>query len=52
LSFLVENRGHAVRKDELLAAVWPDTFVEENNLNQYISVLRKALGENGTDSAT
>lgn len=47
LVFLVENRGHAVRKDELLAAVWPDSFVEENNLNQYISVLRKALGDNG-----
>lgn len=47
LCALVENRGHAVRKDELIAAVWPDTFVEENNLNQYISVLRKALGENG-----
>lgn len=47
LCVLVENRGHAVRKDELIAAVWPDTFVEENNLNQYISVLRKALGENG-----
>lgn len=47
LCALVENRGHAVRKDELLEAVWPDTFVEENNLNQYISILRKALGENG-----
>lgn len=44
---LVENHGHAVKKDELIRAVWPDTFVEENNLNQYISVLRKALGENG-----
>lgn len=47
LVVLVENRGHAVRKDELISAVWPDTFVDENNLNQYISVLRKALGETG-----
>ena len=45
LLVLVENRGHAVKKDELIAAVWPDTFVEENNLTQYVSVLRKALGE-------
>lgn len=50
LVVLVGRRGHAVRKDELIAAVWPDTFVEENNLNQYISVLRKALGENGDGS--
>ncbi len=47
LVVLVKNQGHAVRKDELISAVWPDTFVDENNLNQYISVLRKALGENG-----
>jgi DNA-binding winged helix-turn-helix (wHTH) protein/tetratricopeptide (TPR) repeat protein len=47
LVVLVENRGHAVRKDELIKSVWPDTFVEENNLTQYVSLLRKALGENG-----
>jgi len=32
-------------KDELMRAVWPDTAVEENNLNQSISVLRRLLGE-------
>jgi DNA-binding winged helix-turn-helix (wHTH) protein/Tfp pilus assembly protein PilF len=47
LVVLVENRGHAVRKDDLIKSVWPDTFVEENNLTQYVSLLRKALGENG-----
>jgi TolB-like protein/DNA-binding winged helix-turn-helix (wHTH) protein len=49
LVVLVENRGHLLEKDELLRRVWPDTFVEESNLAQHISVLRKALqeGENG-----
>ena len=32
-------------KDELMQAVWPDSFVEEVNLAQNISALRKALGE-------
>ncbi len=42
---LVRHSGHVVAKDELIRTVWPDTFVEENNLTQYISALRKALGE-------
>lgn len=49
LLVLVENRGHLLEKDELLRKVWPDTFVEESNLAQHISLLRKALqdGEDG-----
>src|ERR671921_2133570 len=42
---LVENSGHVIGKDELMRKVWPDSFVEENNLAQNISMLRKALGE-------
>jgi DNA-binding winged helix-turn-helix (wHTH) protein/TolB-like protein len=42
---LVERRGAIVGKEELLAVVWPDVFVEENNLTQYISLLRKTLGD-------
>jgi len=34
-----------VTKEELLQAVWSDSFVEENNLPKYISQLRHALGE-------
>src|SRR6185295_14996936 len=34
-----------VSKEELMKRVWPDTFVEEGNLTQNISLLRKALGE-------
>ena len=48
LCVLVENAGRLVTKDELLSAIWPDTTVEENNLNHNISVLRKALGEKAT----
>ncbi len=46
LLLLVENRGKLVTKDELMKEVWQDTFVEEANLTQTISVLRKTLGEN------
>ena len=45
LLVLVENSGHVLSKDELMEKVWPDSFVEENNLAQNISALRKALGE-------
>ncbi len=44
LVFLVENGGHVLSKEELMEAVWADSFVEENNLAQNISILRKALG--------
>jgi DNA-binding winged helix-turn-helix (wHTH) protein/TolB-like protein/Tfp pilus assembly protein PilF len=42
---LLENDGRIVRKDDLMKKVWPDTFVEEGNLTQNVSLLRKALGE-------
>jgi len=42
---LVENGGQIVSKDELMKRVWPNVFVEEGNLTQNISLLRKALGE-------
>lgn len=45
---LVENRGRLVEKDDLMKRVWPTTFVEEGNLTQNISLLRKALGENAS----
>jgi DNA-binding winged helix-turn-helix (wHTH) protein/tetratricopeptide (TPR) repeat protein len=48
LQVLVANAGRLVTKEELLQAVWPDTTVEENNLNHNVSVLRKALGEKAT----
>jgi len=45
LEYLVLNTGRVVSKDELLKAVWPNAFVEENNLTQHISALRKALAD-------
>ncbi|HKP39233.1 MAG TPA: winged helix-turn-helix domain-containing protein [Pyrinomonadaceae bacterium] len=42
---LVERHGHIVEKDDLLQRLWPDTFVEENNLSQCISAIRKTLGD-------
>lgn len=46
LLLLVENCGKLVTKDELMTEVWRDSIVEEANLTQTISVLRKILGEN------
>ncbi|MEO8726353.1 MAG: winged helix-turn-helix domain-containing protein [Acidobacteriaceae bacterium] len=45
LLHLVEHQGEVVTKEELMRAIWPDTIVEENNLNQNISALRRVLGE-------
>jgi TolB-like protein/DNA-binding winged helix-turn-helix (wHTH) protein/Flp pilus assembly protein TadD len=50
LLFLVQNPNRMVTKEELLQAVWGETFVEEGNLTQYISLLRKALGDNSEDT--
>jgi eukaryotic-like serine/threonine-protein kinase len=50
LLFLAQNPNRLVTKEELLQAVWGSTFVEEGNLTQYISHLRKALGENSEDA--
>ena len=50
LLFLAQNPNRPVTKEELLQAVWGDTFVEEGNLKQYISHLRKALGDNSEDT--
>lgn len=47
LRTLAEHAATVVTKDELIQAVWPDLVVEENNLNQQIRALRKALGEEG-----
>jgi TolB-like protein/DNA-binding winged helix-turn-helix (wHTH) protein/Tfp pilus assembly protein PilF len=49
LRLLVENSGHMLEKDELMKAVWPDSFVEEGNLTRNISTLRAVLGEHAQD---
>ena len=45
LHALVEHSGEVVSKDELIARIWPDTCVSENNLKVQIAALRRALGE-------
>ncbi len=42
---LVRNSGRVVGKNELMEKVWPDSFVEENNLTQHVSTLRKKLAQ-------
>src|SRR5215472_14709839 len=43
---LVEDSGHLVKKDDLMKRVWPGTFVEEVNLAQNVSAIRRALDTN------
>lgn len=43
LTHLVSNPGRVLTKEEILKAVWPESFVEESNLAQHISSLRKIL---------
>ena len=50
LLVLVEASGRTVEKDELLEKVWQGTIVEENNLNQNITALRKSLGDSRQES--
>ena len=53
LIFMVRNPSRLLTKEELLAGIWPDRFVEESNLSQNIFWLRKALRNgDGDDSAT
>ena len=50
LLYLVQNPLRLITKEELLRAVWPDSFVEEGNLTQNIFLLRKALNNPREDS--
>ena len=45
LQVLVEHAGRVVRKEQLIARVWPDSVVEEINLRVHIAALRRALGD-------
>jgi DNA-binding winged helix-turn-helix (wHTH) protein len=44
LLILVRNAEHLVHRDQLIAALWPDTFVTDANLTNMIVSLRKVLG--------
>ncbi|MDJ0758906.1 MAG: winged helix-turn-helix domain-containing protein [Woeseiaceae bacterium] len=45
LLYLVEHRGQLIEKSTLMEALWPDVVVDENNLNQAMTALRQALGD-------
>ncbi len=48
LVYLTEHAQRVVSKEELIGAVWPNSFVEESNLSQHIFLLRKSLAAFGT----
>jgi DNA-binding winged helix-turn-helix (wHTH) protein/TolB-like protein len=50
LVILVENSDRMLSKSELMKSLWPKSFVEESNLTQQISMIRKALGENAGET--
>ena len=50
LMYLIDHRDRLVTKDELLDAVWKDTFVTPNALTRVIAQLRKALGDDAQES--
>ena len=45
LLYMVEHHDTVLDKERLMEAVWPDSIVEENNLTQNISTLRRVFGE-------
>src|SRR5258708_13078857 len=45
LLYLVRHNGKVIEKDELMREIWTDSIVEENNLNQNISILRRLFAE-------
>jgi DNA-binding winged helix-turn-helix (wHTH) protein len=45
LSALIQRAGKLVTKEELVAKVWPNTFVEESNLRVHMAALRRTLGD-------
>jgi DNA-binding winged helix-turn-helix (wHTH) protein/TolB-like protein len=49
LLFLIQHNGKAVSKEEMMSAIWHDSFVEESNLAKQISRLRKIFQTKGAD---
>ena len=52
LLMLMEHHQRVVGKDELMASVWPDLVVEDNNLTVQISALRKVFGSDAIATVT
>jgi TolB-like protein/DNA-binding winged helix-turn-helix (wHTH) protein/Flp pilus assembly protein TadD len=45
LAYLVEHVGQVMTQDEMLEALWPETYVNPEVLRKYIQEIRKALGD-------
>lgn len=45
LIVLARRSGELISKHDLIAAVWPDTFVDESNLKVHVCLLRRSLGD-------
>ena len=45
LRYLIEHPGRLVTQDELLTAIWPDTYLQPEVLRRYILEIRRALGD-------
>ena len=50
LLYFVTNAGRVLGKDQLMAEIWNDTIVEESNLSQNVSILRRSLGEKPSEN--
>ncbi len=48
LVLMVQNSGRMLSKEEMMQTLWPDSFVEESNLTQQISMIRRALRESAS----
>ena len=51
LQYLVEHPGRLVTHDQLLGAIWPDTYVQPEVLRRYILEIRRALGDRAGSAA-
>ena len=52
LVILVGKAEQLVRKEELIEALWPETYVTEANLTNTVGILRKALGRNAIQTVS
>jgi DNA-binding winged helix-turn-helix (wHTH) protein len=48
---LIARAGEVVSKDEIIAAVWPGTIVEDGNLTVQISALRRVIDQGRSDGS-
>ncbi len=50
LTYLIDNRERVIPKQELIEAIWKDTFVTDDALVQAVTAIRKAMGDGADNS--